>query len=184
MSAEVPSGVPKQQAADPPDNSQSVVVPLLWPDAKAGPWRVELTFGLLDARIQCTGVQVSHQTADRAISQDLLRRVPLAKLIEEVRKDPPQKLTRLVLPGPFYKVGEMAQHNLGLLAPPEIPARLNDQFLERVAAIYRRSPSKPTTAVAEHFGVSQTRAANWVRRARMKGLIPSAKSSSQHSEES
>ncbi len=176
--------MPRQQHDERADLDPKVVVAQRWPDPEEGPWKADLTFAVRNGRVQCVGVELGHVRAEQALTQDVVRRMPLARLIEHVRKDPPQALTRLVLPGPFYRLSDMAEHNLGLLAPPEIPAQLDEGFFRRVAAVYQRSPSKPTTAVAEHFGVSQTRAANWVRRARMKGLIPSAKSSSQHSEES
>ncbi len=175
--------MPRQQRDVAQSSNESVSVIRSWPDPDAGPWLVELTFGVLDGRVQCTGLQLFHRSAAQAVTQDLVRRLPLARLIEEVRKDPPRDLTSLVLPGPFYVVGEMATHNLGLLSPPEIPARLDEEFLGRVAGIYRRSPSKPTTAVAERFGVSQTRAANWVRRARSKGLLPPARHGREQNQE-
>ncbi len=143
-----------------------------------------MTFAVRNERVQCVGVELTHVRAEQAVTQDVVRRMPLAKLIEEVRKDPPRELTRLVLPGPFHLLGDMAQHNLGPLAAPEIPAQLDQEFFRRVAAVYRRSPSKPTTAVAEHFGVPQSRAANWVRRARSKGLLSPARPNRDNSEES
>jgi len=54
------------------------------------------------------------------------------------------------------------------------PARkLNREFLEQVAEVYRRNvDDRPTQTVSEAFGISHSTAAEYVRRARAAGLLP------------
>ena len=53
---------------------------------------------------------------------------------------------------------------------------ITPQLLERVAKVYRDNIDKyPTKAVQHHFQVSQRMAAEYVSRARKRGLLPPTK---------
>lgn len=146
----------------------TVTVVRRWAHPERGPWLVHLQFAVVGERIQCVGVaMLSSQRPRAALTQDTLRRLPLARLLDEVRRDPPVELTRLVAQEASVRVGDMAKHRLGFLVGHESrTGPYDDEFFGEVAAVYRAAPTKPTTAVAEHFKVPVSTAANWVRRAR------------------
>jgi hypothetical protein len=166
-------------------HDQLVLVPKHWPDPKEGPWVVTLEFAVVDEQVTCVGMSVRGKDRLGRFMQATNRRLPIADMIDQIRRDPPQELVELVLPGrPFYKMGDLAEHGLDLLASKEPNAhKYDDAFFQWVAATYLAAPSKPTTHVAQKFNVPVTTAANWVRRARIAGHLPPAPTGSEYSQD-
>jgi hypothetical protein len=141
-----------------------------YPDDKDGPWMLQLYWQTIDGRPECVGMKLSSM-AGRSEN----RKVPPFYRMPE-RGIP---LTTGIIRD--VKIGEvMRADRERLTSRTEVvrPAGLREstfQRLQEAARIYREafaSTGKPTTAVAEHFGLTVGGASNLVSRARELGLLP------------
>ena len=151
-----------------------------FPDPSHGPWVVEIDFGLLRGRIECVGFAMRASGGEPAepMTTALLRQVPLGKLISRARDDFDDDLFALVKPmlprGFGQTLNALRDVGLGPLAVEHKgPGRKPKQrsHFEEVTKIYLLGQDSPTKAVSEHFHVSRSTAANWVRTARGYGFI-------------
>jgi len=165
----------------------------MWPDRRNGPWLVSVTWAVIDGRIEAAGIEVrsarrtndKHDTAwlqdllppnslddenrtDRqavAVSSSLLRALPVAKVVEELRQRTLRTNEEL-----FSKLGSEP------FRPWRRPRSRGGPTLEDVADIYRESVKRhsrtPTADVANRLGIAHTTAAKRVQRARRAGLLP------------
>lgn len=152
-----------------------------WPHVRRGPWVIELTWGLVEGRVECVGFSVEAVGRKQAVTSTILRSIPLASLIEERRAERERWLR--LSPGQAQRHEEFAEkvRSFGIKYR-EVPARRRggrprielDQLAE-AAEVYdnalQRGDSAPTRSVAEHFGMARSTAAKWVMRAREEGLL-------------
>lgn len=165
----------------------------LWPDRSRGPWQLVFHFWLIGGRVECAGLdvrsfvtqgdganlQVSATPAGpKRIGRGLLARLPLGQLSEAALENQ-HHWVQAAAAGAFGAPEEVRE-----LAAQQEPAyrrtihgarvgrrpKYGHRHYAEVARVYLRAwhedPRAPTKAVAEHFGVSRSRAANWVAQAR------------------
>lgn len=132
-----------------------------WPDPELGPWTARLRWRIVYGRPECTGLDIigpldrpdAEITADDAVTLLVLKGMRLAEWIASDRA----RMT----PEPGVIISGMR--------------RSTRERLQVVADVYKEALSKgerPTTAVAEHFGLTQGGASSLVARARQVGLLP------------
>ncbi len=141
-----------------------------YPDEKDGPWMLQLYWQQIDGRPECVGMKLSSM-AGRSEN----RKVP-----------PPLQMPERGIPLTTgiirdVKIGEIMRGDREhLTRRTEVvrPAGLRESTflrLQETARIYREAfaaGGKPTTAVAEHFGLTVGGASSLVSRARDLGLLP------------
>lgn len=142
-----------------------------YPDEKDGPWMLQLYWQTIDGVPECVGMKLSSM-AGRSEN----RKVPGFLHMPE-RGIP---LTTGIIRD--LKLGERIRKGRDEVAPKrrEVvrPAGLRESTFERLkeaARIYQEAfaaGGKPTTAVAEHYGLTVGGASNLVSRARDIGLLP------------
>jgi hypothetical protein len=141
---------------------------------------VSLGFRAVGGKVECTDVRIEpidQEHPPAVTTEKVLRRIPLARFVDKIRiEDLTNEMGSLVgIPGPG-RLGDLAQEAIRQLSEGQQSkrgrprTRGKDHFAE-VARVYVSSPTKPTKAVAEHFDVTSSTAANWVSRARELGLI-------------
>ncbi len=133
----------------------------LWPDKAVGPWRLLLSWQVIDGRPECVAATIAAvpdlSGMGRPLQGAVLRDLRIPDVIARARAamvGPPQRVT----------------------LPPGM-RRSTAERLTTVAEVYRkalRSKQPPVAAVAEHFGVSKMSASNMVARARAVGFLPPA----------
>lgn len=150
-----------------------------WPTS-SGPWAIKLGFAAVNGRVECVSVVVEPlaHTPSEALTRQVLRMIPLAKLINQVREEPGTDLRRLVGLARWSTLGELKQHGLGLLATTESAPRrgrhrLDETTIRKATQVYLdpRNGRAPTAAVARELNIARSTAAKYVRRARDMGLI-------------
>ncbi|HXF72749.1 MAG TPA: hypothetical protein VNO79_09105 [Actinomycetota bacterium] len=134
-------------------------------------WVVELRFEEIAHRLECVGLQLQPAEAHRPrpLTTSAIRRLRVATLIDRGRE---ALLSRGVGPATAFDAeaatAEVERH----LAETRYRKPLSHWV--RVAEVYARAVragNAPTKAVAQEFGVSYTRAAKYVTRARGLGLL-------------
>jgi hypothetical protein len=177
-----------------------------WPDEDLGPWLLGLYWSEVEGRIECVGMElrsVRRPAADEeapgspwrggrgrleipsVLSTAVLRDLPLGRIVQDTKRS--QAGFRR------WWAGLERERRRELLAKAKAweghhaggPRGYGYRHFEEVAAIYRAAQgpdaapgrAKPTTAVAEHYGVTKSTAAKWVARARSPemGLLPPAR---------
>jgi hypothetical protein len=151
-----------------------------WADRADRQWMITLTFNILGDKVGCTGFKVASESGDQAVSASLLREIPISRLVDQVLMEPSPKLMALAGLPTINELQALASRGLGLMREGS-PGKPNSgqgrppvygpDHYATVAQIYQVTPRRPTEAVAAHFGVPRSRAANWVRKARTLGLI-------------
>jgi hypothetical protein len=146
-------------------------------------WAYELTWGEVDGRAECVGVNLTTTNSggrhERAVTAQRLRQLPLGHLIEEKRRT----LRTMANDPEWAKVAPNAQKQAAtafangsrrLTGPDGSPLPVDDA-LRLVAEVYQAAWARrpdPTAAVAEAFGLSKSAAAKRVARARARGFLP------------
>jgi hypothetical protein len=149
---------------------------LHFPNASLGPWTADIDLGVVGGRIECVGLAVRpfDDQTDIALTTGVLRALPLGSLISRVRVDADDEVLALVGLKFPQMLGVLRDVGLGPLAVehkgPGRKPKPRSHF-EEVAKIYLLAQDSPTKAVSEHFHVSRSTAANWVRTARGYGFI-------------
>ncbi len=119
----------------------------------------------------------------RGVRQCDLRDIQIAHFLEDVvasvtyrmERDKDGKVTAYA-PLPGSKTHTDAVRFVGRLRSGRTSRDITPQLLQRVANIYRENiDGYPTKAVQHHFQVSQRMAAEYVSRARKRGLLPPTK---------
>jgi len=150
-----------------------------WP-GPPGPWLMRFGFAEVRGRVECVSILVEPGTIppSEALTRQLLRAIPFAAMVNEIREEPDGDLRRLVGLRGWSSLGTLRKHGLGLLATREAARargrpRLDQTLIREVAQVYLdpQYGRAPTAAVARHFHVSRSTAAKWVRRARDHELI-------------
>jgi hypothetical protein len=167
-----------------------------WPQG-TDDYVVTLNVGEVNGRLECTSVTVRAAREGYVVSSSTLREIPVARLLSEylrqlrldvaaarVPSGPidvvlPDGTSRPATPDEQRGTDEFwaqARQWADALAPIlEKSGRYPPEHWEHVAEIYRaaaRWQRNPTAVVGEHYGVSRSAAANWVSRARDRGLLP------------
>jgi hypothetical protein len=139
-----------------------------WPNARTGPWKVELHWAVVDDRAECIGVTVTSDYEPargkgarlRPLRTTEWREINPSTFIEEDRQ-----LAEILPPiqaETYRKPPGMSADTLAML--------------REVARVYRAAGRKPTKAVADHFTITDSAAAKRVARAREIGLLPKSRS--------
>lgn len=141
-----------------------------YPDEN-GPWMLRMYWQTIDGRPECVGIKLSSMATkaeNRAVPPPLQMPETGVPITTGVIRD--------------LKLGERIRAERERLTPQGVavarPPGLRESTFERLkeaAAIYRAAyatDGKPTTAVAEHFGLTVGGASNLVSRARDLGLLP------------
>lgn len=141
-----------------------------WPD-EDGPWMLRLYWQTIDGRPECVGMKLSSMATraeNRQVPPHLQMPATGIPLTTGVVRD--------------VKLGEQINAGRKMVTPGrEVirPPGLRESTFERLkeaARIYREAftsgGGKPTTAVAEHFGLTVGGASSLVSRARDIGLLP------------
>lgn len=141
-----------------------------YPDSD-GPWMLQLYWQTIDGRPECVGMKFSSMATrgeNRSLSPNLQMPMTGVPLPTSILRD--------------LKLGERIRAEREHLAPPRSevvrPAGLRESTFKRLkeaARIYQEAfaaGGKPTSAVAEHYGLTPGGASNLVSRARDIGLLP------------
>jgi hypothetical protein len=154
-----------------------------WPHPKREPWKVTLHFGDVAGRIECVGMTLRSDTGQRApcpLTTAVLRDLPLSGLIRERRRHLTAAARGEPSKGaPRFGLGARQALRAELPKWSATRGRYTDDHYKAVARVYAdawRRGEDPTRAVwqwAEENGqpISRSGAANWVARARRKGLL-------------
>lgn len=122
------------------------------PDSKRGPWRVQLSWRLVDGVPECVGLGLACDDPDDRVTDALLRKLQVSKLIAADRA----RHAPAVEPGAGLRASKRLRY-------------------ERVAEVYRKALDEhrpPVKAVAEAEGLSQAGASALVVRVRQAGFLP------------
>lgn len=157
-----------------PDPAEIRTSHLRWPDPD-GPWLLTLYFQKIDGRQECVGLKF----ASMATTEENQSMPPDWQMPEIGIPLTPGLIRDLKLGEQLREARAFIDNPLGT-PRPEItrPPGMRESTFERLketARIYREAfaaDGKPTTAVAEHFGLTVGGASNLVSRARELGLIP------------
>jgi hypothetical protein len=150
-----------------------------FPNPSAGPWEVEVRFGVVQGRIGCVGLEIRPLggTPLEPLSATIVRSIRLRRLIADALVDAGPDLQRLAGVRRKYgaSLGDMRKVGLGPLADDRKrpgPKPKDRAHYEQVAEIYLSAPDAPTKAVAQRLHASRSTASKWVAGARQRGLIP------------
>lgn len=125
-----------------------------------------------------------HMYSRRGIRQADLRNIQVSALVEDVvaawtfplERDSEGGERVNFPPAPGSRAYANAVHMIGRTQMGRSSRDITPQLLERVTEVYRANISGyPTKAVQHHFQVSQRMAAEYVSRARKRGLLPPTK---------
>lgn len=145
--------------------------------------RIVLDFAEIEGRMVCVNIEIGASFDNPAepepepITTDVLRRIPLARLIEETLW---QAVRTYTVASNWEGAGEIARKRLPAaeLATqrPKRPGRpplYDDKHFKEVARIYREHSGghAPTKAVATHFNTTKSNAAKWVSEARRRDFL-------------
>lgn len=130
---------------------------------------------------QCRRVELFPVPGEPEITGDTVRSFPLAKLRDLAIRYAARQLQSNADGTPVFVSGaDAAERALERVRAAKPPARrrprVSDETLATVAQVYRSAPSRPTTAVAEHFEragrwISKATAARYVAKAREAGYL-------------
>jgi hypothetical protein len=151
-----------------------------WPDPN-GPWQIRLDYDVIRGRIECTGFHIVGLLPSQALTSDVLRRVPLARLAEEdaqVRLGQAQELME-----DAERTGNRKKANRARYLSNNLPSAGRrgrkpdpDSHYKEIADLYLQAVGEgirhPTKQVAALRHVEYRTAATWVYRARERGLLP------------
>jgi hypothetical protein len=123
---------------------------------------------------------VATDPESRGVAQADLREIVVSSLVEDLvagftfRLDGGQG--RVIVPAAGTPAFDAALRFVGRARSSRTSRNITPELLQRVAAVYRNNIDRyPTKAVETHFQVSQRMAAEYVSRARKRGLLPPTK---------
>jgi hypothetical protein len=141
-----------------------------WPD-RDGPWKIRVGLGVVAGRVELVSFAIV--PVDEQPSRPLprsIKRLPLGPLIDEAARACGGELAELTSAQVSRRStmieieSDTDQTRIG--RPPVALSQIVE-----LAQIYVAEPRRPTCAVAEYFGVHNSTAVKWVRRARELGLL-------------
>ncbi len=147
-----------------------------WPD-EGGPWRLTFRWQEIGSRTEIVGLSVEQTDAQapEPITARSLREIPINRVFNQLiaysktlHADYPEQ----TYDGDWTPTVTLELPRRGGRA--EGPAAARQEKLGMVARVYdiaRLDKRRPTKAVAEHFGVPRSTAANWVQACRKRGLL-------------
>lgn len=122
------------------------------PDPQQGPWRVQLAWRVVDGVPECVGLTLASDNPDDRVTDALLRKLAISKLIAAGR----------------------AQHVPAATPGQGLSASKRIRY-ERVAEVYKKAVAErraPVKAVAAAEGLSTPGASALVVRVRQAGFLP------------
>ena len=143
----------------------------LWTDPDGTVWRLRLEWKVLDGRLEVAAVDIRSENGASALSPALVRRVPLANIINARRLVLVDSLDGADSPEPLSETAITRSLSVG---GPDSTRRLADADLQAVAHFYRqayRAGLPVQRHVADKFGISIPTAARRIARARRGGFI-------------
>lgn len=136
------------------------------------PLLVDLEWSLIDGRVEPVRVTISSRDADRAVTAEVVRRVPIGKIVAETRAARHAYWEQEA--AKFYPSETDAQRdNVARAAEVHRP----DGGLSEVADVYRTAWERGDSvqqAVAAKFNLSPSGAAKRIARARARGYLGEA----------
>jgi hypothetical protein len=168
----------------------------LWPDPTTGPFRFYPYWAIIDGRQELVGIELSSVQSDDGwknppgwtptptrLTADTLRKLTdgREKSLTAIVEDTKEALVSFVEwwatrePDRIRELDDQVKAlKEGQRKTRGAPAKWGPEHYAAVAVIYEdahRNSLKPTKAVAGHWGVSSSTAANWVAKARKLGLL-------------
>jgi hypothetical protein len=158
-----------------------------WPDPTTGPWLLRVSFALAADRLVPVGVEmwaVAPPTSGQwatwhaalpdgqttPLTPPALR-IPLSRLADGLAADVARYMPTLTAHG-HQEVAEAVIKTHRKRGPVPV---YGPEHWQNVVAVYRQADQRrPTTTVAERFGVSRSAAAKWIARCRQMGLLDPA----------
>ena len=143
----------------------------LWADPDGTVWRLRLEWKVLAGRLEVAAIDIRSENGESALSPALVRRVPLANIINSRRLVLAEDLDGVDSLEPLR---ETAITRSLLVGGPDSTRRLADADLQAVAHFYRqayRAGLPVQRHVADKFGISIPTAARRIARARQRGFI-------------
>ena len=143
----------------------------LWTDPDGTVWRLCLEWKVLNGRLEVAAIDIRSENGESALSPALVRRVPLANIINARRLVLADSLDGANSSEPLSKRAITQSLNAG---GPDSTRRLTDTDLQAVAHFYKeayRAGLPVQRHVADKFGISIPTAARRIARARRGGFI-------------
>lgn len=155
------TGLSKQRP--PLDSKQSSI--LRWTNEYGSQWEIALDTAERNGRQQIVGLHITASEQNRsAVTSELMRSIPLAKLLQKYLQSQNPKDKPTMSPSP-KQIGSKQGTPLG------------EDLLKSVATIYRQainSGQSPTQAIALQFGISESTAAKRIQKARKQNFLGKA----------
>lgn len=160
-----------------------------WPDRWKGPWCVSLYWLPIAGRFECVGfaVELDEKLAPdihlerRLITAQLIRSIPVGRLIEETRQRTGRDAASLADGYESHGDAESARQERELAdqfkavgtqgGRPRMYPDAHYRDVARVYAVAWQSGSSPTKSVEELYHVSHSTAARWVHEARQRSFL-------------
>ncbi len=143
----------------------------LWTDPDGTEWRLCIEWKVMGGRLEVAAIDIRSKNGENALSPALVRRVPLADIINARRLVLAEDLDGVDSPEPL---SETAITRSLLVGGPDSTRRLADADLQAVAHFYRqayRAGLPVQRHIADKFGISIPTAARRIARARQRGFI-------------
>jgi hypothetical protein len=156
---------------DPSGRESSDVSVDLWTDPDGTEWRLCIEWKVMGGRLEVIALDIRSGHGESALSPALVRRVPLANIINARRLVLAEDLDGADSPEPL---SETAITRSLLVGGPDSTRRLADADLQAVAHFYRqayRAGLPVQRHIADKFGISIPTAARRIARARQRGFI-------------
>ena len=142
----------------------------LWTDSKGTEWMICLFWKVLDDQLEVVDFNIRAKDGDAALSPSILRRIPLARVINARRVVLVDRVEGLE--GPSLSPKAVAQSLE--TGKPDMGRGLTDEDLKAVAHFYREAYQTGLPVqryVADKFGVSIPTAGRRIGLARRRGFI-------------
>jgi hypothetical protein len=143
----------------------------LWTDPDGTVWRLRLEWKVMGGRLEVAAIDIRSENGASALAPALVRRVPLANIINSRRLVLAEDLDGVDSPEPLSETAITRSLSVG---GPDSTRRLADADLQAVAHFYRqayRAGLPVQRHVADKFGISIPTAARRIARARRDGFI-------------
>jgi len=130
-----------------------------WQDPDGLEWRVTYYLKRLAGRVECIGVRIDSYPEPRPLRATVLRELPMARLLDEARREEVSRLDRL---------DDLGRRLGGRRYTTEDLKRVADKWQQR----WEEGSDSPTRDTAQALGLRYNQAAKMVERCRKQGLLP------------